>query len=798
MRRGFAVAVLLWAVTAIADDCRRGFFGAERAVTLQGRAVVGDFDEDGRPDFAAQGILVLSGSLAFLNRGNGVFQPVRTQYNLTNVPPPLVDARDVNGDGHVDLILQDSTFVDVMLGDGHGGFAPPVFAGTMRPLDQLYAPDKIAYADIDGDGVSEWITLDQTNFYIWKLTPAVTMQKVATVTRGLQTPNGPQLSIGDYDGDGRMDVMAATFKTLEIFTQQADHSFVGHAFVGTASPGPVSLDVDGNGAEVVALPQEFGHLKLIRVRDGQLSVRTIDVTGLPASARNLRMFDVDHDGLPDLVFTSPVGGATGIAWASARGVFGPVAMFDTLGSDLAIADIDGDGIEDLLTISSMEGITVLHGKKHSRDLDGAQVFANGLVTYSGVARDGVTADFDGDGKPDFAAVDASGNVSIVYGNGRGGFDLGPLKAFGTNVVDRLAAADFDGDGKVDLAMSGPNGAQILFGDGVRAFGATSLSLGAMRVVAPLRSSAYASPALIVVTQDGQIESLTISSGRTVTAQSIGAAAANARAGVTPGGDLVTVTGDTMSIYTWNGEWNMRDATQFIDRGATTADLNGDGITDVITGRLEVFLGQPDGSFRQHWFAYPAGFIAKIIVTDVDRDGHPDLVIVDSRNSNDAGIVEIERNDGSGSFTPYGSTLAGDFTMSHSFAIDADQDGWPDIVMLTMNGIEVLRNVCAPPRVRVAIVPARPVAGQSVSFLVHALSTSWFTVGEITATENGETIADGNPYKVNEYATLLWSSLPLAAGHHVYTIRYADGSAGASQSTFEFDVAAPAAHRRAVR
>src|SRR5438093_1435309 len=54
------------------------------------------------------------------------------------------------------------------------------------------------------------------------------------------------------------------------------------------------------------------------------------------------------------------------------------------------------------------------------------------------------ADFNGDGRLDFAAVNASsGNVSIRLGNGQGGFAVAPDVAVGS-VPTNVAVGDFDG------------------------------------------------------------------------------------------------------------------------------------------------------------------------------------------------------------------------------------------------------------------------------------------------------------------------------------------------------------------
>jgi hypothetical protein len=78
----------------------------------------------------------------------------------------------------------------------------------------------------------------------------------------------------------------------------------------------------------------------------------------------------------------------------------------------------------------------------------------GLASISALA----VGDFNGDGKPDLAVVDGSGvsaaSVSILLGNGQGGFGIAPGSPFpsGGSGPGAIALEDFNDDGKMDLAL----------------------------------------------------------------------------------------------------------------------------------------------------------------------------------------------------------------------------------------------------------------------------------------------------------------------------------------------------------
>jgi hypothetical protein len=83
----------------------------------------------------------------------------------------------------------------------------------------------------------------------------------------------------------------------------------------------------------------------------------------------------------------------------------------------------------------------------------------------------VSADFNGDGQADLAISNRfSNDVSILLGNGAGGFAAATNFAAGSSPMS-LISADFDGDGKTDLAVAdaGSDSVSVLAGDGTGSF-----------------------------------------------------------------------------------------------------------------------------------------------------------------------------------------------------------------------------------------------------------------------------------------------------------------------------------------
>jgi hypothetical protein len=111
-----------------------------------------------------------------------------------------------------------------------------------------------------------------------------------------------------------------------------------------------------------------------------------------------------------------------------------------------------------------------------------------------------------------------------------------------------------------------------------------------------------------------------------------------------------------------------------------ADINGDGKPDLITangrdGSISVLLGNGDGTF-----AAPLSFAAgadpvAVAVGDLNGDGFPDLVVADSAGNS----VQILLNDGDGTFAAPVGIADGNAPVSLTLS-DLDGDGHLDIVV----------------------------------------------------------------------------------------------------------------------
>ena len=126
-----------------------------------------------------------------------------------------------------------------------------------------------------------------------------------------------------------------------------------------------------------------------------------------------------------------------------------------VGSDphsVAIGDLNGDTKPDLVTANSdSDNVTVLLG-------DGSGGFAAAPGSPFGVGSDPTSVaigDLNGDTKPDLVTANiGSNNVTVLLGDGSGGFAAAPGSPFGVGTAPlSVAIGDLNGDTKPDLVTA---------------------------------------------------------------------------------------------------------------------------------------------------------------------------------------------------------------------------------------------------------------------------------------------------------------------------------------------------------
>ena len=391
-----------------------------------------------------------------------------------------------------------------------------------------------------------------------------------------------------------------------------------------------------------------------------MNTSSISVQDMP-SANSLTTADLNGDGNGDLVILNSVQTTTGsisVMLGNADGTFGSAVTYPTAGAGAvaaAIDDVNNDGKLDIVVATDDQHISVLTGNGDGTFNSAVSFLApvpgSSSPTSTPIHKI-ITADVNNDGKKDIICS----NGLVLLGNGDGTFTASPTVVFpfvSSTTGPRLASGDLNKDGKMDLVLSTGNSISIWLGNGDGTFnkGASYVSINNQGVVT-------------VTDLDGD-GNLDIYSGIGNGGFFGGDHASPATSYALMGNGDGTFVGAPLAPASYNG--------------TNLADINGDGIPDMIVpttgtvnGQTAVFTVQlgtskgnftpvstitapPSVTFTVSEFTSPVTESttnltpSSYVLGDLNGDGKPDVAYVS--NYRGYAVYCVALGNGDGTFAP---------------------------------------------------------------------------------------------------------------------------------------------------
>jgi hypothetical protein len=369
--------------------------------------------------------------VSFLTSGAQASPPNDSHFAVGTAPGSVTIA-DFNGDGKLDIATanEQSNDTSVLLGDGKGNFSPT----PGSPFPAGHRPNDIVAADFNHDGHIDLAFANHETQYLTVLlgdghgvfAPAP-HSPVAVVVK----PHPHGIAAGDFNGDGNVDLVTDSWaeNRLELLPGDGKGDFATPGSYVAVGKHPYQrirvADLNHDGHADIVSPNLDGDNVTILLGDGKGGFENSPGSPFPCgnSPFNVAIADVNADGIADLAIvnspssTSDRSGQDGLTILIGDGNGGfatkPGSPFATgrQPNMVAIGDIDANGVADVV-VSNPDSDSIVIFTMHPGD----SVTPGSTLSVPGHPKGLAVRDLNGDGKADIVVTNSAANtVTVILG-----------------------------------------------------------------------------------------------------------------------------------------------------------------------------------------------------------------------------------------------------------------------------------------------------------------------------------------------------------------------------------------------